>query len=143
MLGAVVVSFFVCLLPFRLLTLINMDILNSMTEDEINILLNLCRVMIYLNSAVNPILYNLMSSKFRAGFLRLFGLRTSMARQGTYSSSTTNTHTTSMRSSSHGPHPNTPPSAVVFPSVSGPLALGSRTGRRVPPSLRRPQPQQV
>lgn len=31
-----------------------------------------CRVMLYLNSAVNPILYNLMSSKFRKGFRKVY-----------------------------------------------------------------------
>lgn len=30
-----------------------------------------CRIMWYLNSAINPILYNLMSSKFRRGFLKI------------------------------------------------------------------------
>ncbi len=28
--------------------------------------------MFYINSAINPILYNVMSSKFRDGFKRLF-----------------------------------------------------------------------
>lgn len=34
-------------------------------------LLYFCRCMWYLNSAMNPILYNLMSSKFRDGFIKL------------------------------------------------------------------------
>jgi hypothetical protein len=58
-------------------------------------MVNFCRVMVYLNSAINPILYNLMSSKFRNGFLRLFGFK-GFARQGTVtSSSMANTNTTS------------------------------------------------
>lgn len=99
MLGAVVVSFFVCLLPYRLLTLIQDD---SIPPEVFYMLVNFCRVMVYLNSAINPILYNLMSSKFRNGFLRLFGLK-GFARQGTVNSSSmanTNTNTTSTTSSS-------------------------------------------
>lgn len=75
MLGAVVLSFFLCLLPFRLLTM--WIILSSeQTFFEIGVeryysLLYFCRIMFYLNSGINPILYNLMSTKFRKGFLRL------------------------------------------------------------------------
>ncbi|XP_036323558.1 growth hormone secretagogue receptor type 1-like isoform X1 [Rhagoletis pomonella] len=75
MLGAVVLSFFLCLLPFRMLTM--WIILSSeQTFFDIGVeryysLLYFCRIMFYLNSAINPILYNLMSTKFRKGFLRL------------------------------------------------------------------------
>lgn len=94
MLGAVVVSFFICLLPFRLLTIID-DWGLQESPEYYYVLVNFCRIMVYLNSAVNPILYNLMSSKFRNGFLRLFGLK-KFARQGTVtSSSVAHTNTTS------------------------------------------------
>ncbi|KAH7979840.1 hypothetical protein HPB49_011538 [Dermacentor silvarum] len=60
-------------------------------------LLYLCRVMLYLNSAMNPILYNAISSKFRVAFCRLLGFRhrrrhcttntsTSLAFQSSFSS---------------------------------------------------------
>lgn len=75
MLGAVVLSFFLCLLPFRLLT---MFIILSAEETLLDIgleryynILYFCRIMLYLNSAINPILYNLMSTKFRKGFYKL------------------------------------------------------------------------
>ncbi|XP_075152673.1 thyrotropin-releasing hormone receptor-like [Haematobia irritans] len=75
MLVAVVASFFVCLLPFRAFTLwviasSNEDVVSLGLEGYYNILY-FCRIMLYLNSALNPILYNLMSSKFRTGFWRL------------------------------------------------------------------------
>uniref|UniRef100_A0A1I8Q0H8 G-protein coupled receptors family 1 profile domain-containing protein n=1 Tax=Stomoxys calcitrans TaxID=35570 RepID=A0A1I8Q0H8_STOCA len=75
MLVAVVSSFFVCLLPFRAFTLwviasSNEDVVSLGLEGYYNILY-FCRIMLYLNSALNPILYNLMSSKFRTGFWRL------------------------------------------------------------------------
>ncbi|XP_026843538.1 growth hormone secretagogue receptor type 1 isoform X1 [Drosophila persimilis] len=75
MLVAVVSSFFVCLLPFRAFTL---WVIMASGEDVERLgiagyynLLYFSRFMLYLNSAMNPILYNLMSSKFRSGFWRL------------------------------------------------------------------------
>lgn len=75
MLVAVVSSFFVCLLPFRAFTL---WVITANAEDVEHLgiagyynLLYFSRFMLYLNSAMNPILYNLMSSKFRSGFWRL------------------------------------------------------------------------
>lgn len=79
MLGAVVLSFFICLLPFRMLTLwiimVPEETYKRLDMETYYTLLYFCRVMWYLNSAINPILYNLMSSKFRKGFLRLFCLQ--------------------------------------------------------------------
>jgi hypothetical protein len=62
MLGTVVVFFFACLLPFKVLT---MWVVISPYEifDHISILY-FCRLMFYINSAVNPILYNTMSSRY-------------------------------------------------------------------------------
>lgn len=75
MLGAVVLNFFVCLLPFRALTLwiiiVPTETIMSLGIEGYYKLIYFCRVMLYLNSAMNPILYNLMSSKFREGFLKL------------------------------------------------------------------------
>jgi hypothetical protein len=99
MLGTVVLSFFVCLMPFRALTL---WIIVSPQEAVFSFetyynLLYFCRVMTYINSAINPILYNLMSSKFRDGFLRLCGLRTKsrlefhLGRKGTFNTTSTTT----------------------------------------------------
>lgn len=77
MLGAVVLSFFVCLMPFRALTLwiivVPPETLMSLGLEGYYILLYFCRIMLYINSAINPILYNLMSSKFREGFMKLLG----------------------------------------------------------------------
>ncbi|XP_039962092.1 uncharacterized protein LOC120775783 [Bactrocera tryoni] len=120
MLGAVVLSFFLCLLPFRLLTM--WIILSSeQTFFEIGVeryysLLYFCRIMFYLNSGINPILYNLMSTKFRKGFLRLIlstwqsavssitcgRYKRIRARTGTITGLATNTNTnTSNTASSH------------------------------------------
>lgn len=72
MLGAVVVCFFVCLAPLRGFQI---WILVSKAEDLTNAgvyfyynILYFCRVMFHINSAINPVLYNLISSKFRKAF---------------------------------------------------------------------------
>lgn len=81
MLGTVVVSFFLCLLPFRALILWiilappEYNIMEMVGMENFYQLLFFSRIMLYINSALNPILYNLMSSKFRDGFRRLCGLR--------------------------------------------------------------------
>ncbi|VEN38868.1 unnamed protein product [Callosobruchus maculatus] len=79
MLGTVVVAFFICLLPFRALTLWIIvaptgTLLEIGLERYYNILY-FSRIMFHINSAVNPILYNIMSSKFRGGFFRLCGVK--------------------------------------------------------------------
>lgn len=75
MLGAVVVAFFLCLLPFRLLTLYIIwseeQTLHDLGVEYYYSILYFCRIMLYLNSAINPILYNLMSTKFRKGFYKV------------------------------------------------------------------------
>jgi hypothetical protein len=94
MLGTVVVSFFVCLMPFRVFTLcfifLSAKQIYSLGLEGYYTILYFCRTMLYLNSAINPILYNLMSSKFRDGFMRVCGLRRKNAvlmRRGTASTS--------------------------------------------------------
>ena len=61
-------------------------------------LLYFCRCMWYLNSAMNPILYNLMSSKFRDGFIKLLKCKpliratswSDNTRKGTFHTTSTN-----------------------------------------------------
>lgn len=106
MLLTVVVSFFVCLSPYRLLifyiVVTPAERIAAVDPDTFFGLLNLCRVMFYLNSASNPILYNLMSSKFRRGFLRLCGLeRKESARKTTIAGSTRRLATHQQQSNSH------------------------------------------
>ncbi|XP_028926460.1 thyrotropin-releasing hormone receptor-like [Ornithorhynchus anatinus] len=70
MLAVVVILFALLWLPYRTLVVVN-SFLNS---PYLNIwFLLFCRLCIYLNSAINPIIYNLMSQKFRAAFQRLCG----------------------------------------------------------------------
>lgn len=105
MLGTVVLSFFICLLPFRALTLwiiaVPQETLLSLGIEGYYNLLYFSRTMHYLNSALNPILYNLMSSKFREGFLRLLGCKSRIrkkhmtgTRKGTFHTTSTNLSST-------------------------------------------------
>lgn len=113
MLGTVVLSFFVCLLPFKALTLwiivFPPETIMSLGLDGYYILLYFCRVMLYLNSAINPILYNLMSSKFREGFIKLLKinklmrcsrtLRVNMQRRDTFNTTTSTGFSSSQNTS--------------------------------------------
>lgn len=101
MLGAVVISFFVCLLPFRAFTLwiiiVPPELILQLGIEGYYSILYFSRIMLYINSALNPILYNLMSSKFREGFLRLLGCKSvvrhtliSGRRKGTFHTASTN-----------------------------------------------------
>ncbi|KAJ8918615.1 hypothetical protein NQ315_013121 [Exocentrus adspersus] len=109
MLGTVVLSFFLCLIPFRVFTLwiiiVPEENVYHLGAEKYYNILYFCRIMVYLNSAINPILYNLMSSKFRSGFIicsearrRLYFKR---SRNGTFSTTTT-TRSSTTRSSHDG-----------------------------------------
>lgn len=60
--------------------------------------------MFYLNSAINPILYNIMSSKFRGGFLRLCGVKIKRKKRLSYSSGRKNTFNTTSSTNTSSQH---------------------------------------
>ncbi|NWS17112.1 TRFR protein, partial [Pachyramphus minor] len=69
MLAVVVVLFALLWMPYRTLVVVN----SFMDPPYLNTwFLLFCRLCIYLNSAINPIIYNLMSQKFRAAFRKLY-----------------------------------------------------------------------
>ncbi|XP_065270989.1 thyrotropin-releasing hormone receptor-like [Emys orbicularis] len=68
MLAVVVILFALLWMPYRTLVVVN----SFLDPPYLNIwFLLFCRMCIYLNSAINPIIYNLMSQKFRAAFKKL------------------------------------------------------------------------
>ncbi len=74
MLVIVAILFFICLLPFKSVSL---WLIYASVEEVENLgfegyynLLNFARIMHYLNSSINPIVYNLVSTKFRKYFHR-------------------------------------------------------------------------
>ncbi|XP_035236984.1 thyrotropin-releasing hormone receptor-like [Anguilla anguilla] len=68
MLAVVVILFALLWMPYRTLVVVN----SFMDPPYLNTwFLLFCRMCIYMNSAINPIIYNLMSQKFRAAFKKL------------------------------------------------------------------------
>ncbi|XP_029370314.1 thyrotropin-releasing hormone receptor b [Echeneis naucrates] len=68
MLAVVVILFAVLWMPYRTLVVVN-SFLDRPYLDSWFLLF--CRICIYLNSAVNPVVYNAMSQKFRAAFRKI------------------------------------------------------------------------
>ncbi|XP_066558808.1 thyrotropin-releasing hormone receptor [Amia ocellicauda] len=69
MLAVVVILFALLWMPYRTLVVVN----SFMNPPYLNTWFVLfCRMCIYTNSAINSIIYNLMSQKFRAAFKKLY-----------------------------------------------------------------------
>lgn len=68
MLAVVVVLFALLWMPYRTLVVVN-SFIDPPYHNAWFLLF--CRMCIYTNSAVNPIIYNLMSQKFRVAFKKL------------------------------------------------------------------------
>ncbi|XP_041953890.1 thyrotropin-releasing hormone receptor-like [Alosa sapidissima] len=68
MLAVVVVLFALLWLPYRALVVVN-SLMDPPYLDTWFLLF--CRTCVYANSAINPIIYNLMSQKFRTAFRKL------------------------------------------------------------------------
>ncbi|CAG4939656.1 unnamed protein product [Colias eurytheme] len=71
MLVAVVVMFAVCYFPVHLLSALRY-ILDMKQNEVLTCLALLSHVMCYANSAINPLIYNFMSGKYRREFRRAF-----------------------------------------------------------------------
>lgn len=68
MLAVVVILFALLWMPYRTLVVVNSFLDNAYLDTWF---LLFCRLCIYLNSAINPVVYNAMSQKFRAAFKKL------------------------------------------------------------------------
>ncbi|KAK3865807.1 hypothetical protein Pcinc_028627 [Petrolisthes cinctipes] len=131
MLATVTVFFFVSLFPFRVLTLwivwTPKDVIETMGALRFFSLLYGARVLFFANSAVNPILYNLTSTKFREAFLKLLSRdagRRHLSRQSTF-----NTTGTSMSNGRSGSSRTVPTDvAGIREGLSARMAL-ARCGR--------------
>ncbi|ELT97223.1 hypothetical protein CAPTEDRAFT_134925 [Capitella teleta] len=77
MLITIIVLFFICLFPIKIMTL--WSIFSSSQDKKAMglegylIVLSFTRVMFYMNSAGNPVLYNIVSTKFRNACRRAMG----------------------------------------------------------------------
>ena len=71
MLIVTITVYIICITPFRLLNLF--DIYMYYLPPNITwVLVNTARIMMYTNSAVNPIIYNIMSDRYRHAFRETF-----------------------------------------------------------------------
>ncbi|XP_073238398.1 neuropeptide FF receptor 1-like isoform X2 [Porites lutea] len=70
MLIMVVVFYFLCFLPYHC-TFLWIEFGGGDSYKGIWLLLSYCHVLVYSNSAVNPVLYGFLSKQFRRGFVRL------------------------------------------------------------------------
>ena len=68
MLAVVVLLFALLWTPYRTLVLLNSFLAQPFLDPWV---LLFCRTCVYANSAINPVIYSLMSQKFRAAFLKL------------------------------------------------------------------------
>ncbi|ELU04431.1 hypothetical protein CAPTEDRAFT_110011 [Capitella teleta] len=79
MLVVIIIMFFICLLPIKVMILVGIfTSVQRMKQLGLEAYLNLmsfARIMFYINSAVNPILYNIVSTKFRHAFASTFTCR--------------------------------------------------------------------
>ncbi|KAK2854675.1 hypothetical protein Q7C36_006544 [Tachysurus vachellii] len=83
MLAVVVILFALLWMPYRTLVVVNSFLKDSYSDTWF---LLFCRLCIYLNSAINPVIYNAMSQKFRAAFRKLCHCRPqSSQKPATYS----------------------------------------------------------
>ncbi|KAM9376142.1 thyrotropin releasing hormone receptor 2 [Pholidichthys leucotaenia] len=83
MLAVVVILFALLWMPYRTLVLIN-SFVSSPYLDVWFLLF--CRICIYANSAINPVIYNVMSQKFRSAFRGLYRCQRPEVNQRTLSS---------------------------------------------------------
>ncbi|XP_013773150.2 thyrotropin-releasing hormone receptor-like [Limulus polyphemus] len=83
MLAVVVAVFATLWLPYRALVVYNSFAKHRYMEPWF---LMFCKTMIFINSAINPILYNAMSVKFRRAFRRTLSCQKKNCRRGPYGS---------------------------------------------------------
>ncbi|XP_071944493.1 growth hormone secretagogue receptor type 1-like [Antedon mediterranea] len=70
MLILTVTVYILCLSPFQVINLISIH--GDLHPDAAGILINLCRCLLYINSAANPFIYNVFNIKYREAFVECF-----------------------------------------------------------------------
>lgn len=116
MLAVVALLFAVLWTPYRTLVLLNSFLAQPFLDPWV---LLFCRTCVYTNSAVNPVIYSLMSQKFRAAFLKLCWCRAAGPQRRTACVPTSNY--SAAQETSLGTEKMQPGSG----EVAGPTAAGS------------------
>ncbi|UJR23296.1 hypothetical protein I4U23_026312 [Adineta vaga] len=72
-----IISFFVLILPYKIWAIIqpqlSIEQFHQLGFRRHSLIIIITRALLYLNSAINPLLYSIMSTKFRQSFVRLCG----------------------------------------------------------------------
>ncbi|XP_006822715.1 QRFP-like peptide receptor [Saccoglossus kowalevskii] len=71
MLGMTVTLYLICVGPFRTLALLTAYEFPMKDPDTAALAVNVARVLLYVNSATNPIIYNVFNKKFRSAFFKV------------------------------------------------------------------------
>ncbi|XP_072170757.1 neuropeptides capa receptor-like [Diadema setosum] len=66
------IAFFSCLAPFEILSLLNITEDNFIDTDVFTSLVYAARALAYINCAINPIIYTIMSQRYRYAFHQTF-----------------------------------------------------------------------
>ncbi|XP_077996671.1 orexin receptor type 2-like, partial [Glandiceps talaboti] len=82
MLMVTILVYVICVTPFRVLNLLSIWQYN-IPHNIIWDLVNMGRILQYTNSAINPIIYNIMSEKYRQSFKQAFGFICMCCRRST------------------------------------------------------------
>ena len=144
MLIAVIVCFFCCMLPacmFRLFVIFADDTtVYSLGPELYHNIRFFIRIMVYINCSMNPILYNVMSSKFREAFLKVLGMPPAgrhLSRQSTFNTASS-TNSSRLNSVLRVEAQNSPASSACrYGRQSSCASVLSRNGGRAPAELAR------
>ncbi|XP_072039909.1 neuropeptides B/W receptor type 2-like [Amphiura filiformis] len=68
--------FFLCLIPFELVSIyaIIADAEDIPNRSHLRTWVDLCRITVYINSVINPFLYNAINPRYRLAFFKAFGI---------------------------------------------------------------------
>ena len=73
MLIVTITVYVICITPFRMLNIFDIfHYFNNIALDSLWVMVNTARIMMYCNSAVNPVIYNIMSDRYRLAFRETF-----------------------------------------------------------------------
>lgn len=76
MLIVVLLAFIVCQFPYNIFVIIRVFVdADNFDKDTISYANSVLSILLVLNSATNPIIYNFLSEKFRRGFRNIFSCR--------------------------------------------------------------------
>ncbi|KAM9854733.1 thyrotropin releasing hormone receptor 2 [Aulostomus maculatus] len=133
MLAVVVILFALLWMPYRTLVLINSFVSKPYLDAWF---LLFCRICIYANSAINPVIYNAMSQKFRSAFRGLYRCQHLEGHQRTLSVIQTSTLKDPGIALANSNGTNEKVHSAQKQNGSGTQEMTSANGKKVEPSIK-------